>query len=619
LNKNALPGDVEDIMGLLSNFRKHSRDSDDGDDLVPPSKQDEAGDDAVNLSDLMGNSFPSQSSSMVQPPAQKQLPDAGDPSKLAVKPRTVPVPSPAARSGNERSSENLDHVLFQALMDHLPDVVYFKDLKSRFIKVNTALAKKHMGTTDTSRALGRTDFDFFAQEHARKAYEDEQKIITTCKALTGFEEKETWPDGHETWVKTSKFPLKDAQGTIVGTWGISRDITDSKRTEQELKSSEELLRHSQKMEAFGQLAGGIAHDFNNMVSVILGAAQLVDMDLKEGDAEIKRNINMVIDTSKRAADFTQQLLSFARKGKYKVVPIDTHEVIHSVVKLVMHTFDKKIRTVERLTARIATVMGDYAQLQNALLNLALNSRDAMSDGGTLTFETATVGPAAEIDDTQHGEIVPGSFLRLRVTDTGCGMDDKTRARAFEPFFTTKGPGKGTGLGLTSVYGTVKNIGGIIEMESTPGKGTRFAMFLPLVFKSLESSPGKAVPAGDKKTARILVVDDDEDLRLIFGEMLEHLGYEVFTCKDGVEAVEYYTIHHSNIDAVILDLVMPRMGGHECINRLKKINPSACILISSGYNLVSDTQKIISKGIAGFIQKPYQTAEISKILYEALNR
>jgi two-component system cell cycle sensor histidine kinase/response regulator CckA len=243
----------------------------------------------------------------------------------------------------------------------------------------------------------------------------------------------------------------------------------------------------------------------------------------------------------------------------------------------------------------------------------------MSDGGTLTFETATVGPAAEIDDTQHGEIVPGSFLRLRVTDTGCGMDDKTRARAFEPFFTTKGPGKGTGLGLTSVYGTVKNIGGIIEMESTPGKGTRFAMFLPLVFKSLESSPGKAVPAGDKKTARILVVDDDEDLRLIFGEMLEHLGYEVFTCKDGVEAVEYYTIHHSNIDAVILDLVMPRMGGHECINRLKKINPSACILISSGYNLVSDTQKIISKGIAGFIQKPYQTAEISKILYEALNR
>jgi PAS domain S-box-containing protein len=613
---------MEDGMVVHPDFLKASTDTDDCNDPAAPSQQNDTGDDAVNLSDLMGNSSPAQINPMI-PSAAKPIEDTTESSSTLTakngEPRTVPGPSAAVNPVNERPFKNLEQILLQALMDNLQHAIYFKDLKSRFIKVNTALADKHMGTTDTSRALGRTDFDFFAHEHARLAYEDEQKIITTGKPLIGFEEKETWPDGHETWVKTSKFPLKDAQGTIVGTWGVSEDITDHKRAEQELKSSEDLLRQSQKMEAFGQLAGGIAHDFNNMVSVILGAAQLVDMDLKESDVEIKRNINMVIDTSKRAADFTQQLLSFARKGKYTVVPIDTHEVIHSVVKLIMHTFDKKIRIVERLTARVVTVMGDFAQLQNALLNLALNSRDAMPDGGTLTFETATVGPAAEIDETQYGEITPGSFLRLRVTDTGCGMDEKTRARAFEPFFTTKGPGKGTGLGLTSVYGTVKNSGGIIEMDSTPGKGTRFAMFLPLVYKSLDSSSGKAATAGDKKAARILIVDDDEDLRLVFGEMLEHLGYEVFTCKDGVEAVEYYTIHHADIDAVILDLVMPRMGGHECINRLKKINPSACILISSGYNLVSDTQKIIARGIAGFIQKPYQTGEISKILYEALNR
>jgi PAS domain S-box-containing protein len=609
-------------MGLLSNLLNQSGDFTAGDAQVPSVNHDDAGYDAVNLSDLVEKALPAENSPLTQPPAPdvaKEPVDQQEPDPDSIKSQTVTAQSSVARSAHEPSSGNLDHILLQSLMDHLPDVVYFKDLKSRFIKVNTALSSKHLGTTDTSRALGRTDFDLFSQEHARMAYEDEQKIIITGKPLIGFEEKETWPDGRESWVITSKFPLRDAQGKIVGTWGISRDITDRKQAELELKSSEELLRHSQKMEAFGQLAGGIAHDFNNMISVILGAAQLVDMELNENNSEIKRNINMVIDTSKRAADFTQQLLSFARKGKYTVVPIDTHEVIHSVVKLVMHTFDKKIRIVERLTARTTTVMGDFAQLQNALLNLALNSRDAMPDGGTLTFETATVGPAADIDDTQYGEIIPGSFLRLRVSDTGIGMDPKTRARAFEPFFTTKGPGKGTGLGLTSVYGTVKNIGGIIEMESTPGKGTRFTMFLPLVFKSLTSHTAKPTATGEKKSARILVVDDDEDLRLVLGEMLEHMGYEAFTCKDGVEAVEYYAIHHANIDAIILDVVMPRMGGHECINRLKKINPSACILISSGYNLVSDTQKIIAKGIAGFIQKPYQTEEISKILYEVLNQ
>jgi PAS domain S-box len=580
-------------MGMLSNFFNQPKNIDDDadDNTTPLSAKSE--DDVVDLDDLMNKKDPGHS------PVQADA-----------------TPVPFQQPDHEKPLENMDCVFLQALMNELGDVVYFKDLKSRFVLVNAALAKKHLSAPDASRIAGMTDFDIFAHEHARKAYEDEQNIVVTGEPLIGIEEKEVWPDGSETWALTSKFPLKDLKGTIVGTWGISRDITDSKRTVQELKSAEEQLRHSQKMEAFGQLAGGIAHDFNNILGVILGAAQLVEMDLKDHPAEMKHKIGMVIDASKRAAELTRQLLSFARKGKYTIVAMDVHEVIQSVIRLINHTFDKRIRVVERLGARSTTIMADFAQMQNALLNLALNARDAMPEGGSLAFETTTVSPEAGAGDTQHGEIVPGSFLRLRVSDTGCGMDKKTKDRAFEPFFTTKEAGKGTGLGLASVYGTIKNISGMIEIDSTPGKGTTFTIFLPLVVKQADKK--EEVPSHtEKKAARILIVDDDEDVRIVVREMLEDLGYVVFSCKDGVEAVEYYKINHGSIDVAIVDLTMPRMGGNECIKLFKQINPSARILVSTGYNLVTDTQRIITKGIAGFIQKPFQTEELAREIAKAI--
>jgi CheY-like chemotaxis protein len=272
--------------------------------------------------------------------------------------------------------------------------------------------------------------------------------------------------------------------------------------------------------------------------------------------------------------------------------------------------------VERLNARSTVIMADFAQLQNALLNLAINARDAMPDGGQLSFESATVGPTAGLDDTQHGEIPVGSFLRLRVCDTGCGMDKKTKARIFEPFFTTKEPGKGTGLGLASVYGTVKNIGGMIEFDSAPGAGTQFTIFLPLATKPADDKDSN-LSSTEKKAQRILIVEHDEDARVMLREMLESFGYEVFSCNNSIEAVEYYKAHSASIDVSIVDLSLPRMSGHECINRFKRINSSACILVSTGYNLVSDTQQIIVKGIAGFIQKPFQSRELARAISDAL--
>jgi PAS domain S-box-containing protein len=532
-------------------------------------------------------------------------------------PETGDAPKPAEPDKAFPFSENPEQLLagksphfLQELIDKLPDAVYIKDLNSRFIMANTTLAAGIYSLNDPAKTIGRTDFDFLPQELARRFYEDEQKIISTGKPLLGVEEKQILPDGRVTWFLTSKFPLKDATGRAMGTWGMSRDITKQKRAEEELNASEERLRHAQKMEAFGQLAGGIAHDFNNMLGIILGSAQLIE--IKGGNPEVKENISMVIDTAKRAADLTQQLLAFARKGNYKVVPLELHEVVRSVIGLLKHTIDRRIRIVERLNAPFSTIKGDYVQLQNALLNLAINARDAMPQGGTLTFSTEVVGPGATLPGAVRGAADFGSYLLVKVTDSGTGMDEKTKRRAFEPFFTTKEPGKGTGLGLASVYGTIKSLNGLIEFESELKKGTTFSIFLPLIVAT-EAKRAEEPAAAKKGSGTILVVDDEEDLRFIAGEILKTLGYAVVTCKDGLEAVEYYTVHHAEIDVAIVDIVMPRMGGYDCISKLKKINPAVRVLISSGYCLSTDTQMIITTGIAGVIQKPFRIEELSQTL------
>ncbi len=525
------------------------------------------------------------------------------------------------RTVNEEHRETVplpDRALFKTLLDNLPSYVYFKDCESRFVMVSKSYAEKIFSLSDVEKTKGRTDFDFFPRDYAVQSFEVERQIMATGKPEIAKEIMVTWPYGNITWLLNSTFPLTDEYGKSIGTWGISLDITAQKHAEEELNASAERLRQSQKMEAFGQLAGGIAHDFNNMLNIILGSAQLVELSLADDKSQTRDNIAMVIDTSKQAAELAQQLLSFARKDSSKIVELDIHDVVHSVVGLLQHTIDKRIHIVERLNAPRSSIKGDYIQLQNALLNLSINARDAMPDGGTLTFSTDVVGPAgvdAGVDGRESAKVQQARYVRVMVSDTGTGMDEKTKHRAFEPFFTTKEPGKGTGLGLASVYGTVKSHSGLIEFESEVNKGTKFHLYFPLIKNPFETADDqKGMKKGE---GTILIVDDEESVRFVLTEMLTDIGYSPVVKKNGNEAIEYYRGRYREVDAIIVDLVMPGISGNECIRALKQINPDALIFISSGYSLVSETQQIISKGIAGFLQKPFEMNELSRMLSDAL--
>ena len=525
----------------------------------------------------------------------------------------------ASKEGYCHGASLSDRMLLEALMDNLSDYVYFKDRDCRFMKVNKAFAEKAFFCSDPEKIKGRTDFDFFPREHAIASFENEKRIMDSGEPQLGEEIKIALPEGRVAWLLSNMFPLWDGQGAIIGTWGIWQDITARKHAEEELRASEEMLRQTQKMEAFGQLAGGIAHDFNNMLSVILGSAQLVELSLVCDNPDVKHNLAMVIDTSKKAAELTQQLLAFTRKGNCNVVELDFHDVVRSVAGLLRHTLDKRIAIVERLESSQSSIKGDYVLLQNALLNLSINAQDAMPEGGTLTFSTEMIGPgeAGSGGDKRVKQIVrQGSYLRVMVADTGTGMDEKTRHRAFEPFFTTKPPGKGTGLGLASVYGTVKSHSGLIDFETDVGKGTTFNLYLPLIVQTQDESVEESAFAA-KGPRTVMVIDDEERVRLLLAEMLKSLGFLSVCKKSGDDAVNYYRDNHKGIDVIIVDLVMPGMNSNYCIKALKQINPLAPIIISSGYNLVTDTQQIISKGIAGFLQKPFEMSELSHVVAKAL--
>ncbi len=381
--------------------------------------------------------------------------------------------------------------------------------------------------------------------------------------------------------------------------GVVRDIRERQRMAEQ-------LRQAEKLTAIGQLAGGVAHDFNNQLAGILGYAELLAKRLH--DDLLRRYADGIIRSALRASDLTKQLLAFARKGRNLSVPTDPDRLVLEVVELLQHSIDKRIEIRQHLESHPAQILGDPTQLQNALLNLGLNARDAMPQGGVLTFATRLAGDAPD-------------QIEIVVSDTGIGMDAAVRQRLFEPFFTTKQAGKGTGLGLAAVYGTVQNHGGTITVASEPGHGSTFIIRLPRLREppSSSSRPTTVRTPLPRKMARILVVEDEDIVRSMVEELLGELGYQVISAADGETAIARFQAEWRDLDLVLLDLILPRMGGAEVFAALQRINAKVRVVVSSGYSLDGTAQGLLDAGAMGFVQKPYQADQIAAAIDDALKR
>ena len=388
-------------------------------------------------------------------------------------------------------------------------------------------------------------------------------------------------------------------GKTLGLRGFIVDITDRKKTEEERLRLETQFHQAQKMETIGTLAGGIAHDFNNLMTTILGNTSLIlfDIDSTHPHYTPLKNIERQIH---RGADLTTQLLGYARKGKYLVKPVSLNQIVEESATAFGRT-RKEITIGCELADDLLTVEADQGQIQQVLLNLFVNAADAMPTGGELMLKTSN----ATHNDIKGKEYHPvaGDYLRLTVSDTGIGMDEEVRQRIFDPFFSTKATGKGTGLGLASVYGIIKNHGGYIEVQSQKGQGSQFSIFLPASAKQV-LTVAESAPEIIKGSGTILMVDDEEMVLDVGARVLKKLGYTVLESNNGRHAVELYKKLQDKINLVVLDIVMPDMGGGEVYDRLKEINPDVKVLLSSGYSIDDQASEILERGCDDFIQKPF---------------
>ncbi len=493
---------------------------------------------------------------------------------------------------------------FRDLVEQSPLAIQMHDTTGRMILINNAW--KAMWEVSDPRSIF-SSYNLFKDPQLKeygydrifhKALAGETVEIPDCV----YDPKKSGMPGKKKHTHARVYPLKEETGKVKGVVVLHEDKTEKKALEQRLQQAE-------KLEAIGQLAGGVAHDFNNMLSGIMGFADILALELEDG--ELRDMAESIIKAARQSAQLTQQLLAYARKGQYRKIPIDIHQSISDAVSLLKHSLDRKIQVLQTLHASPSVIVGDPAQLQNALLNLAINARDAMPDGGHLTIETSIREIDSDSNNVRTGELAPGTFVCITVTDNGVGISREHQQKIFEPFFTTKSKGEGTGMGLAAVYGIVRAHNGIITVESEPGSGSTFHILLPVSTEAVEQTA--VIDDTDDLKAdnplHILVIDDEEIARDTAVKMLERLGHTVASTESSHQGVSYFSEHAADVHVVILDMVMPEMGGRAVFQELRKIHPSVKVLLSSGYSIDGEAQEILDEGVSGFIQKPFVLREL----------
>jgi two-component system cell cycle sensor histidine kinase/response regulator CckA len=496
------------------------------------------------------------------------------------------------------------HSLLEGLFASVPDIVCYKDRELRFLGGNPAF-EALMGCS-VAKLIGRTCEELLSLDWAVRIRAIEPGVLLSGQTARG-KEWVTYPDGKQALLDLAVSPLRGTDGTPVGLIITGRDVTEQNQLEDQ-------LRQSQKLEAVGRLAGGIAHDFNNLLTVILGNLELIRGGTA-GDDESE----LLISTeraARQAADLTKQMLGFARRQPLRTATLDLNGIVQEAVGLLRRTIDPRIAIRLNTAADLRPVAADPVQIQQVLMNLCLNARDAMLDGGTLTVETAN---ADEVTRSGIEENAPaGGFVRVSVSDTGVGMSEDVRTKIFEPFFTTKDVGQGTGLGLAVVYGVARAHGGWVNCTSSPGSGSRFDVFLPrgVTSDELAIAPAVAVnlPARGRGEA-VLLADDEPLVRSLARNALERQGYRVFVASDGAEAVEVFQRENGNVALVILDASMPVMSGQQACAAMRKRKPATKVLFASGHPMNEINP---NDPTTGFLHKPYTPSTLAAAVRDMLD-
>jgi two-component system, cell cycle sensor histidine kinase and response regulator CckA len=495
---------------------------------------------------------------------------------------------------------------FRSLIDTARDVIFTATPRG----VITSLNQAFESSTGWSRAewLGKTYYDLF---HSEDVDGSRQYFIQALEGVkVPVREIRIHRKGGGYVIGEFTITPQRERGKVIGLIGVARDVTERKRLEDQ-------YRHAQKMESLGTLAGGIAHDFNNILAIILGHASLIPRN-QGNPAKQTANIDSVIQASHRGAALVRQLLTFASKSDILFESVQLNDVVTETTRLLGETFPKTINVRLQLEKNLPSIFADPNQLHQLLLNLCINARDAMPRGGALSITTTLLG-----GDTLSGQFPNAgakTYVVLQVSDTGHGMDPATKRRIFEPFFTTKEKGKGTGLGLATVYGIVESHGGFVDVDSEVGVGSTFHVYFPTQVIGEENAEALQasfddVPGG---TETILVVEDEEMLRDMLKTVLLSRGYEVLTASDGIEAVEIYSLHRESIDLIVADIGLPRLAGSEVFLRLKQNNPGIRVVLASGFIEPGLRVEMMKAGAKEIIQKPYQPNDVLRTVRKALD-